>query len=92
MLTSLNDHIKVFETFGPVTRPLYAVRYNDASEIDQQRAVVGAKVYYVTNHSKFVLTNALKGIKGSDASNRWDEEVDENVNSCSLSFDGYCCY
>ena len=38
---------KVFETFGPVLKPLYSVRFNSASEIDRTRAVKGAKVLYV---------------------------------------------
>ena len=38
---------KVFETFGPVLKPLYSVRFNNPGEIDRTRAVKGAKVMYV---------------------------------------------
>ncbi|KAI8578302.1 hypothetical protein K450DRAFT_301300 [Umbelopsis ramanniana AG] len=66
---------EVFETFGPVARPLYSVRFNDASEIDKERTKQGAKVYIVPDFSTFLLTRALKMQKGSDASNIFDEEV-----------------
>ncbi|CAO3661428.1 unnamed protein product [Umbelopsis ramanniana] len=66
---------EVFETFGPVARPLYSVRFNDVSEIDKERTKQGAKVYIVPDFSTFLLTRALKMQKGSDASNIFDEEV-----------------
>ncbi|CAO3671933.1 unnamed protein product [Umbelopsis vinacea] len=69
---------EIFETFGPVAKPLYSVRFNDASEIDVERTKQGAKVYIVSDLSTYVLTRALKMQKGSDASNFFDEEVDEN--------------
>ncbi|KAG2183905.1 hypothetical protein INT44_008916 [Umbelopsis vinacea] len=66
---------EVFETFGPVARPLYSVRFNDVSEIDKERTKQGAKVYIVPDFSTFLLTRALKMQKGSDASNIFDEEI-----------------
>lgn len=70
---------EVFETFGPVARPFYSVRFNDAKEINQELAKVGTTVYYVPSYRKtqIVETEALKKIKGTDASNVYDEEVDE---------------
>ncbi|OZJ02885.1 hypothetical protein BZG36_03806 [Bifiguratus adelaidae] len=50
---------EVFETFGPVRRPMYSVRYNDAK------------------YTKFTQTRTLD-VKGSDASNVYDEEVGED--------------
>ncbi|KAH8550271.1 Gar1/Naf1 RNA binding region-domain-containing protein, partial [Umbelopsis sp. PMI_123] len=70
---------EIFETFGPVAKPLYSVRFNDASEIDKERTKQGAKVYIVPDFSTFLLTRALKMQKGSDASNIFDEEVAEHV-------------
>ncbi|KAI8347349.1 Gar1/Naf1 RNA binding region-domain-containing protein [Blakeslea trispora] len=70
---------EVFETFGPIVRPYYSVRYNTAQEIDLALAVVGAPVFYVPSYNKthLVEVESLKRIKGSDASNMYDEEVDE---------------
>ncbi|KAG0267489.1 hypothetical protein BG011_004523 [Mortierella polycephala] len=67
---------EIFETFGPVARPLYSIRFNTASEIPAA-CTVGSTVYSVPEHSSFVLTAPLKALKGSDASNKFDEEVDE---------------
>ncbi|KAM3588357.1 hypothetical protein VKS41_000805 [Umbelopsis sp. WA50703] len=69
---------EIFETFGPVARPLYSVRFNDASEINMERTKQGVKVYNVPELSTFLLTRVIKMQKGSDASNLYDEEVDEN--------------
>jgi H/ACA ribonucleoprotein complex non-core subunit NAF1 len=37
----------------------------------------GVTVYYSTQHSAWVLAQQLRALKGSDASNAWDEEVAE---------------
>ncbi|OBZ86130.1 H/ACA ribonucleoprotein complex non-core subunit NAF1 [Choanephora cucurbitarum] len=70
---------EVFETFGPVVRPYYSVRFNTAQEIDREWAVVGAPVFYVPSYQKthLVEVETLKRMKGSDASNMYDEEVGE---------------
>ncbi|KAI8349031.1 Gar1/Naf1 RNA binding region-domain-containing protein [Mortierella sp. GBAus27b] len=67
---------EIFETFGPVTRPFYSIRFNTAAEIPTA-CVVGCTIYSVPEHSSFVFTEPLKSLKGSDASNKFDEEVDE---------------
>lgn len=70
---------EVFETFGPVARPYYSVRFNDATEINKEFAKVGTSVYYVPSYQKtqIVETESLRKIKGTDASNVYDEEVAE---------------
>ncbi|KAI9351016.1 Gar1/Naf1 RNA binding region-domain-containing protein [Pilaira anomala] len=70
---------EVFETFGPVSRPYYSVRFNDATEINKEFAKVGTSVYYVPSYQKtqIVETETLRRIKGTDASNVYDEEVAE---------------
>ncbi|KAL0083640.1 Gar1/Naf1 RNA binding region-domain-containing protein [Phycomyces blakesleeanus] len=72
---------EVFETFGPVQRPFYSVRYNKAEEIDKERAVVGARVFFVPSYERtnVIQVEALKKIKGTDASNIYDEEAGEDV-------------
>ncbi|KAI1314321.1 hypothetical protein EDD11_002305 [Mortierella claussenii] len=67
---------EIFETFGPVARPLYSIRFNTASEIPAV-CTMGCTVYSAPEYSSFVMTEPLKALKGSDASNKFDEEVDE---------------
>ncbi|KAI8880114.1 NAF1-domain-containing protein [Backusella circina FSU 941] len=70
---------EVFETFGPVSRPYYSVRFNNVSEIDTTICKVGDPIFYVPSYVKtqIVQTEELKKIKGYDASNMYDEELAE---------------
>ncbi|KAF9110603.1 hypothetical protein BGX27_006128 [Mortierella sp. AM989] len=68
---------EIFETFGPVARPLYSIRFNTAAEIPTI-CILGCKVYSVPEYSSFILTGPLKAMKGSDASNKFDEEVHDS--------------
>lgn len=67
----------VADTFGRVEEPLYTVRFNTPDEIEDTGVKFGQNIYYVPDHSVYVFTQALKAIKGSDASNIFDEEVGE---------------
>ncbi|KAL4909635.1 Gar1/Naf1 RNA binding region-domain-containing protein [Aspergillus multicolor] len=68
----------VSETLGRVENPLYTVRFPTTAEVEERGLSKGAVVYYVVDHSTFVFTQPLKGLKGSDASNFHDEEVAED--------------
>jgi H/ACA ribonucleoprotein complex non-core subunit NAF1 len=68
----------VSETLGRVENPLYAVRFATAADVEEHGLSRGTVVYYVVDHSTFVFTQPLKGLKGSDASNFHDEEVAED--------------
>ncbi|KAL6231319.1 Gar1/Naf1 RNA binding region-domain-containing protein [Aspergillus navahoensis] len=68
----------VSETLGRVENPLYAVRFPTAADVEERGLSKGTIVYYVVDHSTFVFTQPLKGLKGSDASNFHDEEVAED--------------
>ncbi|KAK1980719.1 Gar1/Naf1 RNA binding region-domain-containing protein [Colletotrichum cereale] len=68
----------VWETIGKVLQPMYTVMLSTADEIREAGLAVGAKVYYPPAHAKFVFTQPLKSLKGSDASNIHDEEVAED--------------
>ncbi|KAI9765158.1 MAG: hypothetical protein M1840_007751 [Geoglossum simile] len=68
----------VDETLGRVQQPLYSIAFNSASEITEEGIVVGMKIFYVEQHSSYVFTQPLKGMKGSDASNLHDEEIGED--------------
>lgn len=56
-------------------KPMYIIRLPSSS--DTTHTAVGAKVFYVPGRSTFLFTNALRQMKGSDASNVYDEEVDD---------------
>ncbi|KAJ1944622.1 hypothetical protein FBU59_002548 [Linderina macrospora] len=68
---------QIFEVFGPVARPMYSVRFNEATDIDRIKCIKGAEVVYAVGMANIVATDKLRS-KGYDASNEYDEEVDEN--------------
>ena len=68
----------VAETLGRVQQPLYSVRFTNAEAISNAGILIGVVVFYVALHSTYIFTPPLKAIKGSDASNVFDEEVDED--------------
>ncbi|KAF9630835.1 H/ACA ribonucleoprotein complex subunit Gar1/Naf1 [Lasiodiplodia theobromae] len=68
----------VADTLGRVQEPLYTVAFNNGEEISEAGLVKGLTIYYVDSHSTYVFTQPLKNLKGTDASNQFDEEVGEN--------------
>ncbi|KAF3210902.1 hypothetical protein TWF679_006685 [Orbilia oligospora] len=68
----------VQETFGRVEQPFYTVRLRDSEEVKQLKATVGRKVSYIPSHSTFLFTKTIRAVKGSDASNFFDEEVGDD--------------
>ncbi|SPO26466.1 related to NAF1 - nuclear assembly factor [Ustilago trichophora] len=68
----------VFETFGSIHNPMYSIRFSSAAAIDREVVKTGKGVFYLPAQSTYVLTQLLRSIKGSDASNMWDEEVAED--------------
>lgn len=68
----------VSETFGRVQQPMYSVKFKSKEDAETRGARVGEKVYFVESYANLVLTQRLRGLKGSDASNWNDEEIDEN--------------
>ena len=65
----------IAETMGRVQEPRYCIRFTDSEAMTKMGITKGATVCYVPSHSTFVFTQAIKGVKGSDASNIHDEEV-----------------
>ena len=65
----------VAETLGRVQQPLYSVRFPSMQMMTDFDLDKGVVIHYVPQHSVFVFTKALQGVKGSDASNLHDEEV-----------------
>ncbi|GAC99081.1 hypothetical protein PHSY_006678 [Pseudozyma hubeiensis SY62] len=68
----------VFETFGSIHNPMYSIRFASAASIDRDMISAGKVVFYLPKQSTYVLTQLLRSMKGSDASNIWDEEVAED--------------
>ncbi|RIA83551.1 Gar1/Naf1 RNA binding region-domain-containing protein [Glomus cerebriforme] len=67
---------EIFETIGPVTHPMYVIRVND---INKEKVIKDSKVFCVDELSKFIFTREISEHKGCDASNAFDEEVNEEV-------------
>lgn len=68
----------VSEIIGNVLQPMYTVIFNSAEEIQQLQLAVGTKLFYTADHATFVFTEPLKNVKGSDASNLYDEEAGDD--------------
>ncbi|CAG8451011.1 12391_t:CDS:2 [Ambispora gerdemannii] len=69
---------EIFETFGPVHKPHYSIRFKDEEEINIEKYRQGVKAFVVLKFAKHVFVKPLQQIKGSDASNQFDEEIDES--------------
>ena len=67
----------LYETFGRVQAPFYSVKFESEEEAAAFKPRCGEKVFYVVSASKFLFTDRIKAVKGSDASNFHDEEVPE---------------
>lgn len=63
------------ETLGNVRSPLYTVGFATEEEIKDLDLEVGTEIFYSVDHAKYVFTQELKQVKGTDASNLHDEEV-----------------
>lgn len=68
----------IAETLGRVQQPFYSVCFTNAAAIIEIGIFKGTKIFYVQQHSTYVFTQAIKAIKGSDASNLHDEEVGDD--------------
>ena len=55
--------MQIFETFGPVSCPLYSVRFNSNEHIAQHAAEIGAKVYNVPRVSEWTHYVFLEHVK-----------------------------
>ncbi|KAJ2712403.1 hypothetical protein H4R19_002772 [Coemansia spiralis] len=64
----------LYDVFGPVARPMYTVRFNTSEEIDREQCTAGTPVFYALGWARMLATDRLR-VKGTDASNEYDEEV-----------------
>ncbi|XP_026817272.1 H/ACA ribonucleoprotein complex non-core subunit NAF1 isoform X1 [Rhopalosiphum maidis] len=67
---------RIFDVFGPVTKPFYAVRFNDSNHIKTFDVQIKEPVYCApqTEYASYVMVSQLMKIKGSDASWRDNNE------------------
>lgn len=67
---------RIFDVFGPVTKPFYAIRFNDSNHIKKFDVKIKEPVYCApkTEYSNYILVSQLMKIKGSDASWRDNNE------------------
>lgn len=72
----------IFETFGPVKQPYYAVRFNSKQEIDSRNISIDMPVYFLPQSppptTSYVFVKDLVKIRGSDASWIDDNEPPED--------------
>jgi len=61
---------KIFDVFGPVSKPFYAVRFNNSEHIKTFNLLIKEPVFCApeTEYANFILVSKLMQIKGSDAS------------------------
>jgi H/ACA ribonucleoprotein complex non-core subunit NAF1 len=71
---------KIFDVIGPVSVPIYCVRFNTHDDIVTKGITVGNKVFCAprTEHSQFVILSNIM-TKGSDASWKNDIEPPDNM-------------
>lgn len=71
---------KVFDVIGPVSTPIYCVRFNNHDDIVAKGIAVGHKVFFAprTEYAQFVILSNIM-TKGSDASWKNDIEPPENL-------------
>ncbi|KAI9886042.1 MAG: hypothetical protein M1823_002162 [Watsoniomyces obsoletus] len=65
----------ISEVMGLPQQPYYGVQFPTSGHLAKLDLNKGTTIFYVKEHSTFVLPGALKHVKGSDASNIFDEEV-----------------
>ncbi|ETS82833.1 hypothetical protein PFICI_04709 [Pestalotiopsis fici W106-1] len=66
------------DLIGSVREPRYMAMFKDAEELKTFNIEVGTKIFYTMELSTFVFTEPLKGMKGTDASNLNDEELNDD--------------
>nr|XP_057931029.1 H/ACA ribonucleoprotein complex non-core subunit NAF1 isoform X2 [Doryrhamphus excisus] len=73
---------KVFEIFGPVSSPLYVLRFNSPEDLSNKGLTLGLTVYYAPDmeeYTGYILIQQLQLLKGSDASWKNDQEPPEEA-------------
>ena len=67
---------RVDEIFGTTEKPCYMLRYGKSQPLSMAHFRIDQEIYAAVNHCEFVDLRTLLCHRGSDASNRYDEEPD----------------
>jgi rRNA processing protein Gar1 len=77
----------VFDLFGPVVEPRYAIRFNNNQQIVERNITPETPVYFAANYQKpvtgYVFAEQLRQMKGSDASWKHNNEPPDEVKEYS---------
>lgn len=67
---------RIFDVFGPVKKPYYAIRFNNLDHINLFNIKINDLVYFApqTEYASFIMISKLMQIKGSDASWKHNNE------------------
>ncbi|XP_013107085.2 H/ACA ribonucleoprotein complex non-core subunit NAF1 isoform X1 [Stomoxys calcitrans] len=67
---------EVFDVLGQVADPLYCVRFNSNSQINEKNIQIGDVVYVAPKkqYTQFIILSSLMSMKGSDAS--WENDIE----------------
>ncbi|CAJ2513992.1 Uu.00g021110.m01.CDS01 [Anthostomella pinea] len=65
----------IADLIGSVRQPRYTARFTNDEDIKALGLELGTKIFYTQSHASPVFTQALREIKGTDASNWHDEEA-----------------
>jgi hypothetical protein len=70
----------VFDVIGPVSSPIYCIRFNSHEDIEEKGIKIGDKAFCAprTEYTSFVILSNIMG-KGSDASWKNDIEPPDNL-------------
>jgi len=68
----------VADVIGNVRHPMYLLRFSQEDEASMASLAPGTSVFYPSKHATFVFTSALRNVKGTDASNFYDEEAGDD--------------
>ena len=67
----------IADVVGNVKTPVYSVLFTNREAITAANIDIGTEIFFIESHATYALTKTLYS-KGTDASNLYDEEVDEN--------------
>ncbi|XP_069832715.1 H/ACA ribonucleoprotein complex non-core subunit NAF1 [Dendropsophus ebraccatus] len=73
---------KIFEIFGPVPHPFYVIRFNSKEQIESSGIKIKDAMFFapsVQDFTQYIIPDALKRDKGSDASWTNDQEPPPDV-------------
>ncbi|XP_075716397.1 H/ACA ribonucleoprotein complex non-core subunit NAF1 isoform X2 [Rhinoderma darwinii] len=79
---------KIFEIFGPVPHPFYVVRFNSKDHIESNGIKMKDTMYFapsVKDFTQYIIPDALKRDRGSDASWTNDQEPPPDLSTVMMS-------